>query len=80
MRLRQTGILGTLVLTIALFGLAGTAPAGNGNGNGNSKAPPAAPAPAPGSSANAPGQVKKQEAAHPGRRCRSPASRSGSSS
>lgn len=50
----------TLVLVLGVLVFAGSAYAGNGNGNGNGKGDDGA---APGNSANAPGQVKKDDPA-----------------
>jgi hypothetical protein len=55
-------LTGTLVLVLGVLVFAGVADAGNGNGNGNGKGNDGA---APGNSANAPGQVKKDEPAAP---------------
>jgi len=60
----------TFVLALGLTAFTGSALAGNGNGNGNNAAAPAAPAAsepasqasALGNSANAPGQIKKDQA------------------
>jgi hypothetical protein len=53
-------LTGTLVLVLGVLVFAGSAYAGNGNGNGNGKGNDGA---APGNSADAPGQVKKDEPA-----------------
>jgi len=55
-------LTGTLVLVLGILAFAGVADAGNSNGNGNGKGNDGA---APGNSANAPGQVKKDEPAAP---------------
>jgi hypothetical protein len=55
-------LTGTVVLVLGVLVFAGVAYAGNGNGNGNGKGNDGA---APGNSANAPGQVKKDEPAAP---------------
>jgi hypothetical protein len=53
-------LTGTMVLVLGVLVFAGGAYAGNGNGNGNGN-----DGAAPGNSANAPGQMKKDEAAAP---------------
>jgi hypothetical protein len=53
-------LTGTLVLVLGVLAFAGSAYAGSGNGNGNGKGNDGA---APGNSADAPGQVKKDEPA-----------------
>jgi hypothetical protein len=55
-------LTGTLVLVLGVLVFAGAAYAGNGNGDGNGKGNDGA---APGNSADAPGQVKKDEPAAP---------------
>jgi len=59
-------LLGALALVLGVVAFAGPAFAGNGNGNGNGnngKADDTAAVSAPGNSADAPGQLKKEDAA-----------------